>query len=52
LIGKGQALEMFVAAEKVTALKALQSGLVDAVDADPVAEAVRRIRRYLPSGAS
>jgi enoyl-CoA hydratase/carnithine racemase len=45
LIGKGRALEMFVAAEKVTALKALELGLVDAVDADPVAEAVRRIRR-------
>jgi enoyl-CoA hydratase len=50
LIGKGRALEMLVAAEKVTALKALQSGLVDAVDAHPVAEAVRCIRHRLPPG--
>jgi enoyl-CoA hydratase/carnithine racemase len=45
LIGKGLALEMFVAAEKVTAAHALRMGLVDAIAADPVAEAVRRIRR-------
>jgi enoyl-CoA hydratase/carnithine racemase len=44
LIGKGRALEMFVAAEKVTAVSALRMGLVDAIAADPVAEAVRRIR--------
>jgi enoyl-CoA hydratase/carnithine racemase len=43
LIGKGRALEMFVAAEKVTAAQALGIGLVDAIAADPVAEAVRRI---------
>jgi len=43
LIGKGRALEMFVAAEKVTAAQALRMGLVDAIAADPVAEAVRRI---------
>jgi len=43
LIGKGRALEMFVAAEKVTAAQALRIGLVDAIVADPVAEAVRRI---------
>jgi enoyl-CoA hydratase/carnithine racemase len=43
LIGKGRALEMFVAAEKVTAAQALRIGLVDAIAADPVAEAVRRI---------
>src|SRR5579864_982005 len=45
LIGKGRALEMFVAAEKVTAAKALRIGLVDAIAADPVAAAVRRIRQ-------
>ena len=45
LIGKGRALEMFVAAEKITAAQALQIGLVDAISADPVAEAVRRIRQ-------
>ena len=43
LVGKGRALEMFVAAEKVTATRALQIGLVDAIAADPVAEAVQRI---------
>jgi enoyl-CoA hydratase/carnithine racemase len=43
LVGKGRALEMFVAAEKITAPQALRIGLVDAVADDPVAEAVRRI---------
>ena len=41
LIGKGRALELFVAAEKVHAARALQIGLVDAIAADPVAEAIR-----------
>lgn len=45
LIGKGRALEMFVAAEKISARRALEIGLVDALAEDPVAEAVRRIRR-------
>ncbi len=45
LIGKGRALEMFVAAEKVTAAMALRVGLVDAIADDPVAEAVRRVQR-------
>ena len=44
LIGKARALEMFVAAEKITAVQALRIGLADAIAADPVAEAVRRIR--------
>lgn len=44
LVGKAQALEIFVAAEKITASRALLIGLVDAVVADPVAEAVRQIR--------
>jgi enoyl-CoA hydratase/carnithine racemase len=44
LIGKAQALKMFVAAEKVSARDALDMGLVDAVAEDPVAEAIRRIR--------
>jgi enoyl-CoA hydratase/carnithine racemase len=43
LIGKGRALEMFVAAEKVAAAPALRMGLADAIARDPVAEAVRRI---------
>jgi len=43
LIGKGRALELFVAAEKVTAARALQIGLVDAIADDPVADALRRL---------
>lgn len=45
LIGKGRALEMLVAAEKVSAARALRMGLVDALAEDPVAEAVRRLGR-------
>jgi enoyl-CoA hydratase/carnithine racemase len=52
LIGKGRALEMFVAAEKITAAHALRMGLVDAIADDPVAEAVRHIRASGPSSAS
>jgi enoyl-CoA hydratase/carnithine racemase len=44
LVGKGRALQMFVTAEKITALQALGIGLVDAIADDPVAEAVRRLR--------
>lgn len=43
LIGKARALEMFIAAEKVTASRALSMGLVDAIAEDPVAEAMRRV---------
>src|SRR5580765_7633475 len=43
LIGKPRALQMFTAAEKISAEEALQVGLVDAVVDDPVAEAVRRL---------
>jgi enoyl-CoA hydratase/carnithine racemase len=43
LIGKGRALEMFVAAEKISAQHALKIGLIDAIADDPVAEAVRRL---------
>ena len=43
LIGKGRTLELLVAAEKVTAARSLQIGLVDAVADDPVANALRRI---------
>ena len=52
LIGKGRALEMFVAAEKITAAHALRMELVDAIADDPVAEAVRHIRASGPSSAS
>ena len=43
LIGKGRALEMFVAAEKILASRALEIGLVNSIADDPVAEAIRRI---------
>lgn len=44
LVGKAKALELFLAAEKVTAAEALRMGLVDLVADDPVGEAVRRIQ--------
>lgn len=47
LIGKGHALELFVAAEKVHAARALQIGLVDAIAEDPVGEAILRSRTHL-----
>jgi enoyl-CoA hydratase/carnithine racemase len=43
LVGKAVALEMFVAAEKTGASRALEIGLVEAVVDDPVEEALRRI---------
>lgn len=43
LIGKGRALEMFVAAEKIHAERALEIGLVDVVCEDPVAEVIHRL---------
>lgn len=43
MIGKGRALAMFVAAEKLTAAQAFETGLVDAIADDPVAEAMSRI---------
>jgi enoyl-CoA hydratase/carnithine racemase len=42
LIGKGRALQMFLAAEKLHAAEAHRIGLVDAVVINPVAEAVAR----------
>ena len=47
LVGKARALEIFVTAEKITTSQALRIGLVDAVVAEPVVEAVRRIRNAL-----
>lgn len=43
LVGKARALEMFIAAEKITAPQALRMGLIDAIVADPVAEAIARL---------
>ncbi len=45
LVGKAKALEMFVAAEKVTAAKALEIGLVNAVCEDPVTKAMDLLHR-------
>ena len=44
LIGKGRALELFVAAERVTAQRALEIGLINAIADDPVSEAMRQLR--------
>ena len=44
LIGKGRALELFIAAEKVSATRALAIGLVDAIADDPVSAARRHPR--------
>ncbi len=44
LIGKGRALELFVAAEKITAHRAFEIGLVDSLANDPVGEALAQLR--------
>jgi enoyl-CoA hydratase/carnithine racemase len=44
LIGKASALQMFVAAEKIGAQYALESGLVDQVAEDPLQAALRLVR--------
>ncbi len=53
LIGKGRALQMFLAAEKVNATEALRIGLVDKISEDPITEAelfvIERIARRLPA---
>jgi len=41
LIGKSRALELFVAAEKVSASRALEIGMVDAIADDPISAAMR-----------
>jgi enoyl-CoA hydratase/carnithine racemase len=46
LIGKGKALEVLVAAEKLTAHRALEIGLVDTIATDPVAEAATLVRGF------
>jgi len=43
LIGKGRAIELFITAEKLTAQRALEIGLVNALADDPVAEAKRQL---------
>jgi enoyl-CoA hydratase len=44
IVGKANALEMFITAKKMTAPQALAVGLVEAIADDAVAEALRRIR--------
>jgi len=44
VVGKAKALELFVAAGKVSGAEALAIGLVDAIVEEPVAEAMRQIR--------
>lgn len=44
LIGKSHALQMLVAAEKVSASRALEIGLIDAIADDPIASALDFIR--------
>ena len=51
LVGKAVALEMFVTAEKVTAHRALEIGLIDALADDPVGEAVYGLRAKVPAAA-
>ena len=43
LIGKGRALQMFCAAEKLDAARALHVGLVDAIAEDPLQEISQRL---------
>jgi enoyl-CoA hydratase/carnithine racemase len=45
LIGKARALELFIAAEKVSAQRALEIGLVDSIADDPLAEALNHLSR-------
>jgi enoyl-CoA hydratase/carnithine racemase len=44
LVGKGRALELLVAAEKVGASRALEIGLVDSLADDPVGAALARVQ--------
>lgn len=52
LIGKARALQMFLAAEKLHAAQALQSGLVDAVVEDPLEAALETMLPALTRGAN
>ena len=44
LIGKSRALELLIAAEKISAARALAIGMVDAIATDPVADALRHLQ--------
>jgi enoyl-CoA hydratase/carnithine racemase len=43
LVGKSRALELFITAEKISAARALEIGLVDAIADDPVTEAMHQL---------
>lgn len=43
LVGRAKALEMFVAAEKLTASNALELGLVDQIAVDPIEFAIQQV---------
>jgi enoyl-CoA hydratase/carnithine racemase len=45
VVGRAKALEMFIAAEKLTAAKALEAGLINEISHDPVARAVELLSR-------
>jgi enoyl-CoA hydratase/carnithine racemase len=46
LIGKARALQMFLCAEKVNAMHALEIRLIDAIADDPEAAALERARKF------
>jgi len=48
LIGKGRALQMVCAAEKLTAEQALEIGLIDQISGDALSVAVRRVAQLKP----
>jgi enoyl-CoA hydratase/carnithine racemase len=44
LIGKARALELFITAEKISAARALEIGMVNTIADDPIAEAMRQLQ--------
>jgi enoyl-CoA hydratase/carnithine racemase len=50
LIGKGRALELFITAEKISAVRAHQIGLVDQIADDPIAEAMLLLKSFVKTG--
>jgi enoyl-CoA hydratase/carnithine racemase len=52
IVGAARALELFASAEKIHAARALEIGLVHALVDDPVAEAIRRIKKVREASAA
>jgi len=52
LVGKARALEMLVAAEKLSAGEALRMGLIEAITDDPISSALNRCLHPQASGSS